>query len=103
MSAFFADCSSILRDDGFLVLLYNARQQESWAFIKQLIDGSEPSSTLNYLGQFPCNYSARSVVQDNRKGSLKHDIALVFGNPNANLNKISQLKTIHGWSDTFPQ
>ncbi|MEQ8756059.1 MAG: DNA methyltransferase [Coleofasciculus sp. G1-WW12-02] len=102
MSAFFTDCSAILRDDGFLVLLYNARQQEHWAFIKQLIDSSEPSSNLNYLGQFPCNYSARSVVQDNRKGALKHDIALVFGNPNADLSKISRLKTIRGWSDTFP-
>src|SRR5260221_7713936 len=39
-----------------------------------------PYTTLfrSYLGIFPCNYSARSVVQDNRKGSLPNDLALVF-------------------------
>ena len=35
---------------------------------------------LYYIGQFPCNYSARSVVQDNRKGGLRNDIALVLSN-----------------------
>ncbi|MGL4501959.1 MAG: hypothetical protein ACRCU2_23030, partial [Planktothrix sp.] len=70
-------------------------------FIQPFLDGSETSAGLQYLGQFPCNYSAGSVVQDTRKGGLKHDVALIFGKSKSDLSKMANLKNIPGWSDTF--
>ncbi|GAH74734.1 unnamed protein product [marine sediment metagenome] len=99
MNGLIRTSSRIMRDDAFLVMLYNARQEERWAFVAQLIDESDD---LEYLGQFPCNYSAGSVVQDNRKGSLKNDIALVFGKPNADSRRLRQLANIPNWSKDVP-
>jgi DNA methylase len=50
------------------------------------------------------HYSANSVVQDNRNGSLKTDFALIYSKPvafsdTANLNGITQFP---GWSSNFP-
>ena len=101
MIDFLAKCSTVMRDDAFLVLLYNSRQSDRWGFIQPFLDGSETSAGLQYLGQFPCNYSAGSVVQDTRKGGLKHDVALIFGKSKSDLSKIADLKNIPGWSDTF--
>ncbi|TKJ39554.1 MAG: hypothetical protein CEE38_02195 [Planctomycetes bacterium B3_Pla] len=101
MNAFFAQCRETMRDDGFLVLLYNARQEDRWTFVNKLIDDSA-STGLEYIGQFPCNYSAGSVVQDNRKGGLKNDVALVFGNPDADLGEIGQLCDIPNWTTQIP-
>jgi len=103
MSSFFAEASKVMKDDAFLVLFYNARQQERWKFIKQLIHSSGASQNLEYFGLFPCKYSARSVVQDNREGGLKHDVALVFGGHLAERDKISLLQRIPGWSTDNPQ
>jgi hypothetical protein len=92
-------CVRIMRDDAFLVLLYNARQSERWTFVSQLID--EPGD-LAYFGQFPSNYSAGSVVQDNRKGGLKNDVALVFGKASVDRGRLRQLASISNWSNGAP-
>ena len=99
MNDLFRISSRIMRDDAFLVVLYNAREEERWAFVAQLID---ESADLEYFGQFPCNYSAGSVVQDNRKGSLKNDIALVFGKSAADCRRLRQLANIPNWSKDAP-
>ena len=50
---------------------------------------------LNYVGKFRADYSAGSVVQDNRKGALKHDWCLVFGkSEQINL----KFKNLPGWT-----
>ncbi len=99
MSEFFGTLSDLMRDDGFLVLLYNARQASRWRFISQLID---MPGGVRFFGQFPCVYSAGSVVQDTRKGSLKNDIALVFGKPNVDSSRLCQLVNIPNWSKDPP-
>lgn len=98
MNDFFGILSGVMRDDAFLVLLYNARQAAHWRFVSQIID----KSGLKYFGMFPCNYSAGSVVQDNRKGGLKNDIALVFGKPDADSRRLCQLANIPNWSKGTP-
>lgn len=101
MKTFFSNCTRVLRDDGFLVLIYNARQSDRWGFVNQMIKAKN-DDTLKYVGYFPCNYSAGSVVQDNRKGGLKNDLALVFANPNIDTLAISSLFRIPNWSDQCP-
>ncbi len=101
MSDFFLKCSKILQDDGFIVLIYNARQGDRWGFVNRLIEDYRKNQ-LNYIGLFPCNYSARSVIQDNRKGGLRNDIALVFGNSYVDSGIVSSLSHIPGWSDKIP-
>lgn len=89
----------VMRKDGFVVLLYNARQEERWDFIAQV---ASESAELDYLGHFPCNYSANSVVQDNRAGSMKSDFALIFGTRHADDARLKLLRDIPDWSDSTP-
>jgi adenine-specific DNA methylase len=97
----------ILTPDGVLVLLYNAREADEWEAFRDVCGGkgSTRASGLRYLGVFPCRYSARSVVQDNRKGSLKHDLALVFCKAASllcNGHFLQKLETIPDWSSEIP-
>ena len=94
-----SNLSHTMRDDAFLLLLYNARQKAPWTFISKIAD---KSTGLEFLGKFPCNYSAGSVVQDNRKGGLKGDMALVFGKCEADALKLRRLATIPNWSTDAP-
>ena len=92
--------SHTLRDDGIFLLLYNARQNEPWKFVSQIIEGTDE---LKYFGKFPCNYSAGSVVQDNRKGGLREDVVLVFGKSGVDVNKLKRLSDIPNWSPAMPR
>ena len=52
------------------------------------------------------NYSANSVVQDNRVGSLEGDYVLIFkktGHRSDDFNPLDSLKSIRGWSNDFPK
>ncbi len=91
--------SHIMQDDAFLLMLYNSRGKSPWTFISQVIDSY---SELQYHGTFPCYYSALSVVQDNRRGSLKDDAILVFGKPQVDSSKLDKLATIPAWSPKIP-
>ena len=100
--------SRILTPDGVLVLLYNASESDEWEAFRDACSSRDNAgaSGLRYLGVFPCRYSAHSVVQDNRKGSLKHDLALVFCKavsllPNGYF--LRKLETIPGWSCEIPE
>lgn len=101
MNDFLAQCSRVLQNDGFLILIYNARRGNRWEFVNRLTKNYR-DNRLCYIGQFPCNYSARSVVQDNRKGGLRNDIALVLSNSHVDSAVISSLRHIPNWSDKAP-
>ena len=78
--------------------MFNARQKDVW---KCLNDFAE-SKKMQYLGYFPCVYSAQSLAQDNRQGSLKTDYAMVFSNTPFDNEKIEELSRIPGWCSYFP-
>lgn len=103
MGTFFRESARILSDKGTLVVLFNAREREAWAAIRKAVE-SPTKSALTYTGCFPCNYSANSVVQDNRKGAMKSDWALVFSRSTA-ATKVCQgggLSEIPGWTIAAP-
>lgn len=92
----FSECCRILRPEGFLVVEFNARDKESWESLQTI-------HQLSYIGCFPLEYSARSVVQDNREGSLKSDLALVFGrDKNFKGHILKEVSKLSGWKTEFP-
>jgi adenine-specific DNA methylase len=92
----------ILVPDGTLALLFNARDAQSWnGLIRE-----NPAISLQYYGCFPMNYSANSVVQDNREGSMKSDYVLIYKKPRIGGDNVSidkEIHTIPGWSEEFPR
>jgi adenine-specific DNA methylase len=105
MNEFLTLASKILKAGRFLVLLFNARSSLSWEYLHTFLRGSN-EGCLEYKGHFPLSYSAGSVVQDSRKGSLKHDMALVFQKPGASpsiTDRVCKLEQIEGWSTTLPE
>ena len=95
----------VLAPQGYFVLIFNARQIDRWSALDdlKLTLGNGNRVPLSYLGYFPCVYSAKSVVQDNRQGSLRTDYAMVFGRSNGNhAQKLSGLVRIPNWCSDFP-
>lgn len=84
------ECARILKPGGVLVILFNARQIRSWKHLQSIHD------RIGEVGHFPLRYSTGSVVQDSRRGSLKHDIALVLQRPGTTRD-LSALEKIDGW------
>lgn len=72
-----AEMARVLSPRGYLVVFFNSRKRDTWAALRGALNGTNNSAPLRYLGCFPCTYSVGSVVQDARKGALKHDIAIV--------------------------
>ena len=103
IAQFLAQATRVLTPDGSLVVFFNARQSEAWAAIREFIR-SPAENGLAYAGRFPCNYSANSVVQDNRRGAMKHDWALVFSKGSTRRLACGEhcLSDIPGWSSDFP-
>lgn len=104
MREFLALAGRVLKKGRFLVLLFNARGSLSWEYLHASLQGSA-NGCLEYRGHFPLSYSAGSVVQDNRKGSLKHDFVLVFQKPGAgsDTDRVHKLEYIEGWSSALPE
>lgn len=108
MIAFLSQVPRILKPDGVIVLLYNASEAEEWEAFRTVCERRSNGrvSGLRYLGIFPCNYSARSVVQDNRRGSLPNDLALVFcraSSLSSDRHFIRKLASIPEWSSELPE
>ncbi len=108
MMEFLSQVPRVLSPDGVLVLLYNSSEAEEWEAFRAVCEGGAngDASGLHYLGIFPCNYSARSVVQDNRKGSLPNDLALVFcksASFSSNGHFLRKLERIPDWSAELPK
>ena len=94
----------VLTPEGYFVLMFNVRQAEIWAGLDALRPTSRKSKTsIKYIGYFPCTYSAKSVVQDNRRGSLNTDYAMVFAKSASGWSdKLAALAKIPGWCCSFP-
>ncbi len=89
-----------LSSTGRLAIMFNSRSAGEWA---DLLSATEAGG-LRFCGCFPMAYSARSVVQDNRSGALKHDYVLLFL-PSVSPHRdetILRLRTIPHWSDEIP-
>lgn len=74
--------SRVLKPGGHFILIFNTTDRDVWASIK----ASTSKAGIEYKGRFSAEYSANSVVQDNRDGALKNDWCLVFkknGGPSA--------------------
>ena len=82
-----------LQDGGFLVLLFNSRRDNEWSPIRRITG----SPDMNLLGCFPMEYSATSVVQDNREGGMKNDYILIYSKGQPHERAVNLLKTVPGW------
>jgi len=102
MNQFLESAVRVLQPGRFLAVMYNASDEQSWAFLSQCASNSRP---IAFVGCFPMQYSANSVVQDNRSGSLKSDYVLLFqkkGNCPKEIS-ISVCQRMPGWSVDLPQ
>lgn len=99
MKLFIGESSRILTDDGILLIYFNARDRQSWQFLEIL----DTSADLQFIGSFPMEYSANSVVQDNRKGGMKTDYVLVLKKRGYSIDFQYELDKISGWSASVPQ
>ena len=85
LSLSFSEISRVLKKDKYISMAFNCLNDNTWintlnAFI---VNGFELDDIV------PLEYSATSVVQDNRKNALKTDFVLTFKNSkNTNLSKI---------------
>lgn len=102
LSSIFYECSRVLEKNGLLAVIFNARLQSYWESLHKL----EEVSNLAYLGCYPMKYSAGSVVQDNRKRSLKSDFVLLYGK---NISQeyrrhiVEAFSVINQWSPDYPR
>ncbi|HUW19178.1 MAG TPA: DNA methyltransferase [Sedimentisphaerales bacterium] len=102
MEEFFVDAASVLCEAGTLAILFNAYDSESWTYLKAL---QQKSDSIRFRGCFPMSYSARSVVQDNRKGALKYDYVLIYekcSDSRDSGNRWKRLAELDGWSPSLP-
>ena len=102
MTEFFQQTIRVLKDDGYIALFFNARDEESWEYLKCI---EKTSTALKFMGCFPMAYSATSVVQDNRKGAMKSDYVLMYRkNGSRCLRPLpTEITNIEGWLNQFPQ
>ena len=102
MSEFFMEVSRVLKPYKFIALYFNARDEESWQYLKCI---EKTSDSLKFVGSFPMAYSATSVVQDNRKGAMKNDYVIIY--QKRLTDRGHQLPraftSIPGWSKEFPK
>lgn len=103
MKEFFVHAIRVLHEDGVIALLFNARDKESWKYLKH---AKASTNSIHYWGCLQMYYSAGSLVQDNRKGALKSDYILFFAKNNSSHKKsiriIDKLTKTPGWSFSFP-
>ena len=84
-----------------MAVMFNARSKSYWNSLNEL----EKTTRLEYVGCYPMEYSAGSVVQDNRKGGLKTDYVLIYGknmNSSQKKNIESVFRMINDWSANHP-
>jgi DNA modification methylase len=101
LSSIFSECSRTLVTGGVLAVMFNARSSEHWESLHEL----EKKSLLSFVGCYPLEYSAGSVVQDNREGGLKSDYVLIYvkSENKDEANRISQLfEDLESWSKKLP-
>ncbi len=102
LSAIVSECSRILKPNGLLAIMFNARSSAHWNSLHTL----ELVTGLEYIGSYPMEYSAGSVVQDNRKGSSKSDYVLLYGKKVTNIYRQKIMKvfnSIDAWTLEYPK
>jgi DNA methylase len=99
MRTFAAMAVKKLSPRGCIVVQFNARGRLSWEFLKDF-ETSVEGSGVSFRGTFPIRYSANSVVQDNRRGALTTDYALLFAPSSLDLAQFSRLQ---GWTTIHPR
>jgi hypothetical protein len=87
----------VLVEGGIFILIFNTVENEVWNAIQSITLSQE--SNLKYLGRFSADYSAGSVVQDNRKGALTNDWCLVFTKGDTRVNY--QTHTLPSWTEQW--
>lgn len=101
----FDECNRILKPGGCMVVLFNARDADSWAPLKPSLDKARIEG-LTYSGAFEAHYSVGSVVQDNRDGGLQHDFGLVFtkcgDGTGSTQARAAALAALPGWTADWP-
>lgn len=102
MTEFFTEASRILKKNGYIALYFNARDEESWQYLKSI---EKTLDFLKFVGCFPMIYSATSVVQDNRKGAMKNDFVILYQKrqDNGEYRLPEAFVNIPGWSLCFPE
>jgi adenine-specific DNA methylase len=102
MTEFIQQAIRVLKDDGYIALFFNARDEESWEYLKCI---EKTSKALKFMGCFPMVYSATSVVQDNRKGAMKSDYILMYRKNGTGCSRPfpPHITNITGWSNQFPE
>ena len=102
MTEFFMETSRVLKANGYIAIYFNARDKESWQYLKDI---EKTSGILKFLGAFPMAYSATSVIQDNRKGAMKNDYVLIYQKRLANEEpqKSITFERIPEWSAELPK
>jgi SAM-dependent methyltransferase len=98
MEVFIQEVARILKHDGLFLLYFNARDKESWKFLESL----KSMGDLEFFGAFPMEYSANSVVQDNRIGGLKCDYILIMKHKHSHILSDHEFEKMHGWLTSFP-
>ncbi|MBN1593194.1 MAG: type II modification methylase, partial [Candidatus Coatesbacteria bacterium] len=102
MRAVLDEILRILKPDGIMALVFNARDAASWSFLNDRLTGG---AVMEFIGCFRMPYSARSVVQDNRTGALREDFVLIFAKgpgPRRALERLLET-TVPEWSTKMPR
>lgn len=97
----FFECNRVLRNDGVLAVMFNARSADHWESLHSL----EEKTSFSFVGSYPMEYSAGSVVQDNREGGLKSDYVLLYTksfNPDNTQAISDKFKFFPSWSRKMP-
>ena len=87
----------VLKCGGIFILIFNTTEKKVWKKIERYIITNK--SMLKYQGRFSADYSAGSVVQDNRKGALVNDWCLVISKGEPNIKISPQL--LPSWSKNW--
>lgn len=101
LSAIFYQCARVLKKDGIMAILFNTRSECHWQSFREL----EETTGLTYIGCYPSAYSAGSVLQDNRKGGLKSDFVLLYGNKiseEKRLETVDAFNDVKNWTSQYP-
>lgn len=102
MLRFMQNAYNVLKVGGYLAIIFNARDLLSWEYLKIT---QQEMPLLCYRGCFPMQYSAHSVVQDNRKGALKYDFILIYQKVSdiSDKKQYDALESLPGWIKEFPK
>ncbi len=99
MTDFLKAAADVLSTSGSLAIFFNARDKDSWEYLRNV---QQIVKDIIYRGCFLMNYSAGSVIQDNRQGAMKRDYVLIFQRNDCTKDSLESLSSIESWTSEFP-